>query len=101
MSQEPRTSSKSDNIGALTSIRFLLILYIINGHFIQVASPSNFWLKFWKQHNMVVGCFFILSGYMLMFSYYYRALDHPGLRLRVFLSNRLQRIYPVYAVVLL
>lgn len=49
---------------ALDSIRFILISYIVCGHFIAVCTTDTIILKLATQINVVVGAFFVLSGYV-------------------------------------
>lgn len=56
--------SKKMRIQAFDSMRFFLIIQIVLGHFISFANPSPVILKFFSQHNVLVGAFFALSGYV-------------------------------------
>lgn len=62
-SEAPK-SSKKIRIQAFDSMRFFLIIQIVLGHFISFANPSPAILKFFSQHNVLVGAFFALSGYV-------------------------------------
>lgn len=88
--------TKRSNIFA--SLRFLMIFYIVQGHFIQVATDNAFWLAIFKQHNLVVGCFFLLSGFLLALGQNKESTPHLKWP---FFKKRVMRIYPVYVVVLL
>eukprot|EP00958_Prasinococcus_capsulatus_P022561 scaffold3183_cov381-Prasinococcus_capsulatus_cf.AAC.12 len=55
---------KKPRLPALDSIRFFLIAYISIGHFIALATKDIFVLKLATQVNVVVGAFFVLSGYV-------------------------------------
>jgi hypothetical protein len=57
-------SGKKIRIQAFDSMRFFLIIQIVLGHFISFANPSPAVLKFFSQHNVLVGAFFALSGYV-------------------------------------
>ncbi len=88
-------ATKHTNIfGAL---RFVMIFYIVQGHFIQVAISDPKWLALFKQHNTVVGCFFLLSGFLLTFG---RSALSGAVQFWPFFKRRLARVYPVYFVVL-
>lgn len=89
-----------EKINSLTSIRFILIMFIVNGHFFQVTNAGEFWLRFWKQHNIIVGCFFLLSGYMMALVSGARK-DSGFINTRLFLKKRLMRVYPTYFLTLL
>lgn len=92
-------------IDSLTGIRFLLMIFIVNGHFVQVSNISEFWLRFWKQHNMIVGCFFVLSGYIISLTSEKKRPTQDSLNsinaTSKFFLKRLARVYPVYLFVLL
>lgn len=60
----PAARSKKPRLPYLDSLRFFLIAYIATGHFIAFASPSLFVAKLFSQVNVVVGAFFVLSGYV-------------------------------------
>lgn len=65
---EPPPKPKKVRISAFDSIRFFLIAYIVCGHFISFASPSEFVFKAITQINVVVGAFFALSGYVAAYT---------------------------------
>jgi len=52
------------HLPALDTVRFFLISYIVVGHFIQVATTNVLLLRLFCQINVVVGAFFVISGYM-------------------------------------
>uniref|UniRef100_A0A7S1N0G5 Acyltransferase 3 domain-containing protein n=1 Tax=Eutreptiella gymnastica TaxID=73025 RepID=A0A7S1N0G5_9EUGL len=60
----PPKPAKKPRLPALDSIRFFLISYIVVGHFIQVCTANTLILKLFTQINVVVGAFFVLSGYV-------------------------------------
>jgi hypothetical protein len=64
MSDSASAKNKKVRIPALDSMRFFLIMNIVLGHFIMFAQPSSTVLKFFSQHNVLVGAFFALSGYV-------------------------------------
>lgn len=70
MSSTPNEAApkKRVRIPSLDSMRFLFITCIVCGHFIRFASPSDFWFKFFSQHNVIVGAFFALSGYVTAYT---------------------------------
>ena len=71
-------------------------MYIVFGHFVQVSTSNRWLLALLKQHNMIVGCFFVLSGFVL-------AIGHKGPafpKTLTFMRKRLSRIYWVYLFVL-
>jgi len=62
--EAPLKPAKAPRIDAFDSIRFFLIFYIACGHFISFAAPSRFAFRAMTQINVVVGAFFVLSGYV-------------------------------------
>lgn len=97
-----RSPMKKPPINSFTGLRFFLILYIVLAHFCQVATQNEFLLTLLKQHNLVVGAFFVLSGYVMTYAYtdFYQNTA-PNIPLIPFLVSRLSRIYPPYAFTLL
>lgn len=89
-------------IKPLGSLRFILIAYIVVAHFIRFATIDPFLLRFFSQHNMLVGSFFALSGYLMSYSYI-KATDAEtrALSFGPFIKKRLARIYPLHFFVLL
>ena len=61
--------AKRVRISAFDSMRFFLIAFICIGHFIRFAEPSSaIVLNFFSQVNVVVGAFFVLSGYVTAYT---------------------------------
>jgi peptidoglycan/LPS O-acetylase OafA/YrhL len=60
--------AKKIRIEAFDSLRFFLIACIVGGHFISFAKPTDFIFKFVSQHNVAVGGFFALSGYVTAYT---------------------------------
>jgi peptidoglycan/LPS O-acetylase OafA/YrhL len=60
----PVKKPSKPRLPALDSIRFFLISYIVVGHFIQTCVTDATILKLFTQINVVVGAFFVLSGYV-------------------------------------
>jgi hypothetical protein len=58
------SATKKIRIQAFDSLRFFLIIQIVLGHFISFANPPKVVLNFFSQHNVLVGAFFALSGYV-------------------------------------
>eukprot|EP00978_Attheya_sp_CCMP212_P040394 scaffold219865_cov51-Attheya_sp.AAC.3 len=61
---DPAAKFKKMRISAFDSMRFILIMAIVCGHFIQFANPSEFIRRLASNHNVLVGAFFALSGYV-------------------------------------
>eukprot|EP00930_Biecheleria_cincta_P083040 TRINITY_DN72686_c0_g1_i1.p1 TRINITY_DN72686_c0_g1~~TRINITY_DN72686_c0_g1_i1.p1 ORF type:complete len:544 (-),score=91.57 TRINITY_DN72686_c0_g1_i1:184-1737(-) len=59
---------KKPRIAALDSLRFVLIAYIASGHFIFTATSNKFLLRLITQINVVVGAFFVISGYVAAYT---------------------------------
>lgn len=66
--QAASAPKKRVRIPSFDSMRFLFITCIVCGHFIRFASPSDFVFKFFSQHNVIVGAFFALSGYVTAYT---------------------------------
>jgi peptidoglycan/LPS O-acetylase OafA/YrhL len=64
---KPKKKSKP-RIDALEGVRFCLIAYIASGHFIFTATSDPFYLKLIGQINVVVGAFFVISGYVAAYT---------------------------------
>lgn len=60
----PAKPAKKPRLPALDSVRFFLIAYIATGHFVACATKDVTILTFFTQINVVVGAFFVLSGYV-------------------------------------
>ncbi len=86
-------------LGALTSVRFLAALYIFLFHTYAMKALTR--APAWFQQFAGLGCvavsfFFILSGFILVYTYAGKPVD-----LRQFWRARLARLYPVYLLSLL
>ncbi len=91
----PRTARKPA-LPALTGIRTVLALGIVLFHF----TPPHLGLLYPIIDNsyVFVGCFFLISGFILTYNYFDRAIT---LNKRDFWVARLSRLYPVYLLVLI
>ncbi|MFT4554307.1 MAG: peptidoglycan/LPS O-acetylase OafA/YrhL [Chlamydiales bacterium] len=86
----------------LTSIRFFLIAYIAIAHFIRFATVDETILKLFSQQNLVVGAFFVLSGYIMAYVYTeFHSTEVRPIQPLKFIMNRLARMYPAYFFILL
>jgi peptidoglycan/LPS O-acetylase OafA/YrhL len=65
---DPAAKSKKIRLSAFDSMRFFLIVNIVLGHFIRFANPSEAVFRTFSQHNVVVGAFFALSGYVAAYT---------------------------------
>lgn len=100
------TKPKKIRIAAFDSMRFFLISCIVLGHFIKFANPSDFLFKFVSQHNVAVGAFFALSGYVTAYTSTENAKREPSARLMTtpkpkWILSRIFGYYPLHLVVLL
>lgn len=93
-SEAPK-SGKKIRIQAFDSMRFFLIIQIVLGHFISFANPSPAILKFFSQHNVLVGAFFALSGYVTVCLHvrsFHPAVTKVKLNMLLFSSSFFRRI---------
>jgi peptidoglycan/LPS O-acetylase OafA/YrhL len=93
----PAKSHRKPALPALTGIRTLLAVNIIFFHF---SDPAMFGLYAPVVNNafVFVGCFFLLSGFILAYNYADRGAT---LTKREFWLARFSRLYPVYVLALL
>ena len=68
-SADPAAKNKKIRIAAFDSMRFFLILNIVLGHFGRFADFPPKVLTAFSQHNVIVGAFFALSGYVTVRTY--------------------------------
>jgi peptidoglycan/LPS O-acetylase OafA/YrhL len=86
----------------LTSIRFFLIAYIAICHFIRFATKDELIIKFFSQQNLLVGAFFVLSGYIMAYVYTdFHSTEVKPIKPSKFIFSRLARMYPSYLFILL
>jgi len=97
------TSVKKPRLPALDSIRFFLITYISVGHFIACATKNARALAAFSQVNVVVGAFFVLSGYVAAYTTTELGKYEAQMgRLRPtpkYFVSRVMGFYPLYFVV--
>jgi len=88
-------------IDPLTGLRFVAAAIVAIGH----AAPSlrDDWLGQLVAQVASIGMtlFFVLSGFVLWFTYADRMLSAPGAALRDFAVARFARLYPMYALVVI
>lgn len=63
-----KAPAKRVRISAFDSMRFFLIAFICIGHFVRFVDPNQFFMNFFSQVNVVVGAFFVLSGYVTAYT---------------------------------
>jgi peptidoglycan/LPS O-acetylase OafA/YrhL len=89
------------HLGALTAVRFFAAFYVVLSHFGERFLPANWTLalKFFSQGYIGVNFFFVLSGFILVYTYLRET--HSGaarVDVRRFWVGRFARIYPVLVV---
>lgn len=98
---------KKMRITAFDSMRFVLCVMIVFGHFIMFANPPTFWLKFFSQHNTVpVSAFFLLGGYVSAYTSTEQGVREPSAKLvntpkPQWILSRVFGYYPLHLVTLL
>ena len=92
-------TKKRPFIPALDSTRFFLISYIAVGHFIACCTRDVFTLKLLSQVNVVVGAFFVLSGYVVAYTCTELGKYEASPRVSpapAFIASRIMGYYPLY-----
>src|SRR6266513_712426 len=93
-----RQLGKSGKMNALTSIRFIAAMYVVLFHERAMLSHAPSLIRnLVSTGNVAVSFFFILSGFVLAYTYLGKAGQFCG-TLSEFWSARFARIYPVYVV---
>ncbi len=92
-----RLFRRKPSLPALTGIRTIFALTIIAFHFSNAAMFGIF-APMVNNAFIFVGCFFLLSGFILAYNYGDRG---PSLSKREFWLARFARLYPVYLLALL
>ncbi|CAE7880647.1 unnamed protein product, partial [Symbiodinium microadriaticum] len=83
---------------------FILIAYIASGHFIHTATRNPFLLRLISQINVVVGAFFVISGYVAAYTTTELGQRKGSKRLDnavEFVITRIMGHWPLHIVVLL
>ena len=95
----PGAKKKRPFIPALDSTRFFLISYIAVGHFIACCTKDAFTLRLLSQVNVVVGAFFVLSGYVVAYTCTELGKYEASPRVSpapAFVASRVMGYYPLY-----
>ncbi|WP_225409863.1 acyltransferase family protein [Stigmatella hybrida] len=90
MSSPPRPSLR-----ALTGVRFLAALHVVAFHYAPREGLPAWLDRFLSAGSHSVTLFFILSGFILAYSYL-GAQEAPQVEPRAFWAARFARVYPVY-----
>jgi peptidoglycan/LPS O-acetylase OafA/YrhL len=103
---DPAAKSKKIRISAFDSMRFFLIFNIVLGHFIKFANPSKTLFRAASQHNVIVGAFFALSGYVAAYTSTENNVAEASVKLlgtpkQEWIVARIFGYYPLHLFVLL
>jgi len=95
--RQPRPVKRQTELSALTGLRFFAAFYVVVYHFISPSLPKSLpaVVNIFSVGYTAVGLFFLLSGFVLSYSY----LREPGrlsIDRRTFWIARIARIYPAY-----
>ena len=91
----------NDSIPALTSLRFFAAFYVILFHAHEFSGINAYLLNnFFNSGYLAVDFFFILSGFILSYTYYPQIKSKSFFH-KEFLIKRVARIYPVHLFTLL
>lgn len=83
------------NIPALTATRAIAAILIVMFHYGKHIPPFDRYIHFFFQANIAVGYFFVLSGFVMMWTY-----RQKKVALKPFYIKRIARITPVYYLAL-
>ena len=95
----PKKKGSRPFIPALDSTRFFLISYIAVGHFIACCTKNKLALAMLSQVNVVVGAFFVLSGYVVAYTCTELGKYEASPRIKPanqFIMSRIMGYYPLY-----
>jgi peptidoglycan/LPS O-acetylase OafA/YrhL len=97
-------SSKNgvSEVRALTGLRGVAALYVVFFHYFSPVRLTNPFMCLLGHGYLAVDLFFVLSGFVMALNY--AGLFSQGVRgaaVRIFLSRRVARIYPLYLLTLL
>lgn len=99
---ETQNKIPNNEVKPLTSIRGIAAIYVMLYHFLGHSFTSNSVLGSVLHHGYIsVDLFFILSGFVIFFSYHGRfgTLNSIQVNFYEFLVKRFARVYPLYFVV--
>jgi peptidoglycan/LPS O-acetylase OafA/YrhL len=88
-------------IGALTGIRWWAAFGVLLSHSIPGGDTPRIIQSFFEQGNLGVTVFFVLSGFILTYTYSETLVEPTGRKIWSFYVARVARVYPLYLLVLL
>lgn len=88
-------------IGALTGIRWWAAFGVLLSHNIPGGDTPRIVQSFFEQGNLGVTVFFVLSGFILTYTYAGSLARPTGAKIWNFYVARFARVYPLYLLVLL
>ncbi len=93
----PRPVKRQTELSALTGLRFFAAFYVVIYHFISTSIPKSlpYLVNLFSVGYIAVGLFFLLSGFVLSYSYLRQSGD-LSIDRRTFWTARIARIYPAY-----
>jgi Predicted acyltransferases len=83
-------------LDGLTSMRAVAALMVVIFHFGCNVFPFNLQEHFFRRGNLAVSFFFVLSGFVMYWSYSNKTISYPE-----FIKRRIARIWPLYAFAIL
>ena len=101
MVRQPRLAEKRESLAALTGLRFFAAAWVVFYHHAAAALPTRTpsGLRNAASHGYLgVNFFYLLSGFILAYSYAERSASVVALRgtRRAFWMNRFSRVFPLY-----
>ena len=95
---EPLAGSGPERLPQLTSLRFFAAFWVLGFHTIPRAGTPAVWSAFWNLGWMGVTFFFVLSGFILTYTYGRKTELFDR---RQFWIARVVRVYPLYLFAML
>jgi peptidoglycan/LPS O-acetylase OafA/YrhL len=89
---------RAPQLPKLTSLRFFAAFWVLGFHAIPRRGPVDAWTAFWNRGWIGVTFFFVLSGFILTYTY---GREASRLDARRFWVARFARVYPLYLFAML